>query len=215
MINANSPSIKKKLKDPAPIFAHDYPTEKHFYKSMCCRIQNDVDISERKLSFDAGYMKTQRGLLKIAEIVASFIAMLMTGSCFEFEVESIVSLVVTFSAFLINFVILAANIFAVNTKIDAFRWFIIEVTYYVIETTALLTAAILMSIRCVSYWRSSDHQLQLIPSVTMASLYLCTALYAVELGIQMAQWRRWSWNPAPVPPPSMKPNTATDQFPNQ
>lgn len=69
MIGTNTTMVKK-LKDPVPIMAHSYPVEKQTFMPIPIQIPREMEFAGRRFSFDAGYMKTQRGLLKITQIVS-------------------------------------------------------------------------------------------------------------------------------------------------
>ena len=80
--------------------------------------------------------------------MACFAAMLFIGSSYGVQGERAWSLSVTFTAFFINFVLLTANIFTLNTKLDPFRWFIVVCFIVLInllrwlEQSLLLTCAV-------------------------------------------------------------------------
>ncbi|KHN71736.1 hypothetical protein Tcan_06276 [Toxocara canis] len=141
-------------KDPLPIFAHSYHMGR--YRATPAVIYEDpheYDIPVRTISFNANYMRTQRGLLKIFQI---------------------------------------------------------EITYYVIMTLALFLAALFMAALCANFWAEHNPKWQIVPALAAGVLFGCTIVFAVDMCVQVARWRRWKWNPTVPHSSTIKPQTDTD-----
>ncbi|VDM37270.1 unnamed protein product [Toxocara canis] len=207
----SNPMPASSAKDPLPIFAHSYHMGR--YRATPAVIYEDpheYDIPVRTISFNANYMRTQRGLLKIFQIILCFTALLLVGSSYGVQGERGWSLLVSFCGFVVSFALLIANVLTLNTKVNQIRWFLLEITYYVIMTLALFLAALFMAALCANFWAEHNPKWQIVPALAAGVLFGCTIVFAVDMCVQVARWRRWKWNPTVPHSSTIKPQTDTD-----
>uniref|UniRef100_A0A1I7WNZ4 G_PROTEIN_RECEP_F1_2 domain-containing protein n=1 Tax=Heterorhabditis bacteriophora TaxID=37862 RepID=A0A1I7WNZ4_HETBA len=84
-----------------------------------------VEIAGRMMQFDTLYIGSNRGVIKVIEIVLCFISMILVGYSRPVHNERGLALIVSSNGIVLSFVLLLSYILTLNTRIHSTRWFIV------------------------------------------------------------------------------------------
>ncbi|TKR93657.1 hypothetical protein L596_008070 [Steinernema carpocapsae] len=86
--------------------------------------RKEFEIGGKVMNVDSGYYRSSQGVLKILEIVLSFLAILLVSSSYGVFGERSLALSVSFAAFFSAFMILVAKILTLHLHCSHMAWFL-------------------------------------------------------------------------------------------
>ncbi|CAL2027798.1 unnamed protein product [Caenorhabditis brenneri] len=160
---------------------------------------------QKVITLDTFYASQCRGITKIVCIAMCFFAIVLVCGSQPVNDERGPALFFCFLGIVVSFGVLLEYTFMLNTHITATCGFITEALLYVVVSVGLLVSAILMWVFCAAHWADMNPEWATMPALATAALFLCSALYFVEICILINDARRCSWRP-PQPTSSVLPH---------
>ncbi|KAK0425022.1 hypothetical protein QR680_008989 [Steinernema hermaphroditum] len=165
--------------------------------------RKELEVMGRLMDIDSGYYRTSQGVLKVLEIVLSFLAVLLVSNSYGVYGERSFALLVSFAAFFVSFLILVAKILTLHLHFSHRAWFLTEFIFDLTMVFGFLVSGFMMAYLSASHWAISNPHWQTLPAVASGTLLVCTLVFLTDTFLQWREHRRYTWHPNPnVPIPN-------------
>ncbi|GMT06575.1 hypothetical protein PENTCL1PPCAC_28749 [Pristionchus entomophagus] len=154
------------------------------------------DVNGKNFLMDMVFLPSNRGLIKVFEIILCFLAMVFIAMSQGVEEERNFGLFASFLGLSCSFTLLVSYVLMLNSKMSQFCWVVIEGLYYVCASILLFIAGIGMWVFCADYWASRNPVWQTWPALAAGTLILATVVFIADLIIIICFYKRYSWDPS-------------------